>query len=117
MLAEGAGCALAWHAIKDVKTHMDRVCSLTLATPAAMQTLVRQHDEILSAVDARDPARAEAAMRHHLTEIVRVIPELELLRPELFEPRDEPLASSDGTVVPYLSAPLLAKRICPLSRR
>ncbi len=88
VLADGAGCVLAWRAIRDVKTHMDRVCSLTLSDAEAMQALVRQHEAILDAVDRRDPDRAEAAMRHHLTEIVRALPDLERLRPELFEPRE-----------------------------
>ncbi len=87
VLAEGAGLPLAWRAIKDVKTHMDRICSLTLADAAAMVLLVQQHAAILAAVDARDPNRGEAAMRHHLTEILRALPEVELQKPDLFEPR------------------------------
>ena len=30
-LAEGAGCPLAWDAVRDLKTHMDRLCQLTLS--------------------------------------------------------------------------------------
>lgn len=85
VLAEGASCPLAWHAIKDVKTHMDRVCSLTLLDAPAMQALVCQHEEIVEALDAHDADRAEAAMRHHLTEIVRALPDVVRMRPDLFE--------------------------------
>lgn len=84
VLAEGADCELAWRAIRDVKLHMDRVCTLTLHSVSSMEALVRQHEQIVAAIDRRDPGRAEAAMRRHLTEIMRVLPQIERDRPELF---------------------------------
>lgn len=83
-LAEGAGCPLAWEAVRDLKAHMDRVCQLTLGTPASMLALVEQHRTIVAAIDARDGDAAEGAMRHHLTEILRALPRVEAENPELF---------------------------------
>ncbi|AWN49084.1 GntR family transcriptional regulator [Methylobacterium terrae] len=84
-LAEGAGCALAWEAVQDVKAHLDRACQLTLSDAAAMLPLVDQHRAILAGLDARDPEAAAAAMRHHLWEIVRALPRAEARYPDLFE--------------------------------
>jgi GntR family transcriptional regulator, rspAB operon transcriptional repressor len=83
-LAEGAGCALAWEAVQDVKAHLDRACRLTLSGAAAMLPLVDQHRAVVAALDARDPDAAAAAMQHHLSEIVRALPKAEALYPHLF---------------------------------
>lgn len=84
-LTEGVGMPLAWEAIRDIKAHMDRVCQLTLPGPEAMLPLIQQHRRIIVAIDAGDAAEAEAAMRHHLTEILRALPKTEANYPDLFE--------------------------------
>ncbi|MBA8878383.1 GntR family transcriptional regulator [Phyllobacterium myrsinacearum] len=84
-LAEGAGCSMAWSVVGNLKAHMDRACQLTLLNTAAMQLLIDQHQAIIVAIDARNPDAAEAAMRYHLTEILRVLPEIEKNHPDLFE--------------------------------
>jgi len=83
-LAEGAGCPLAWEAVQDIKAHMDRVCQLTLPGPEAMLPLIDQHRAIMAAIDARDEDAASEAMRRHLTEILRALPQVEAEHPELF---------------------------------
>ncbi len=84
-LTEGAGCPLAWQALSDIKAHMDRVCALTLSEPSAMLPLVEQHRAIMAAIDARDGDAAAAAMRRHLSEILRALPRLEMEFADLFE--------------------------------
>jgi DNA-binding GntR family transcriptional regulator len=84
-LAEGAGCPLAWDAVSDLKTHMDRLCRLTLSDAETMLVLVGQHRAIMAAIDAGEADAAEAAMRHHLTEIVRALPAIEAAHADLFE--------------------------------
>lgn len=84
-LAAGAGCDLAWRGVLDVKCHMDRVCALTLADPETLAEIIAQHRAIVAAVDARDPDAAEAAMRHHLTEILRSLPRMIAEHGALFE--------------------------------
>jgi DNA-binding GntR family transcriptional regulator len=83
-LAEGAGCPLAWEAIQDIKSHMDRVCQLTLPGPDAMLPLIEQHRAIVAAIDACDEDAAASAMGRHLTEILRALPRIEAEHPELF---------------------------------
>ncbi len=84
-LAEGCGCAFAWAAIEAQKAHMDRVCKLTLHSPATMQPLVAQHQAILDAVLAKDAERAAAAVSGHLAEILSQAAHIERDFAELFE--------------------------------
>ena len=84
-LAAGADAEVAWRMVVDVKCHMDRVCHLTLWDRATMMKLVAQHEAIIAAIDAHDSAAADAAVRHHLTEIVRSLPRVLADRAELFE--------------------------------
>jgi DNA-binding GntR family transcriptional regulator len=84
-LAAGADAEHAWQAVIDVKCHMDRVCHLTLVEQKAVFGLIAQHETILAAIDARDPDAADRAMRHHLTEILRVLPNVLADRADLFE--------------------------------
>ncbi|MBN9063339.1 MAG: GntR family transcriptional regulator [Rhizobiales bacterium 65-9] len=83
--AAGADADLAWQAVIDVKCHMDRVCHLTLTDAQAMEGLIAQHEAIIAAIDARDADAAEAAMRHHLTEIQRALPRALAEHADLFE--------------------------------
>jgi GntR family transcriptional regulator, rspAB operon transcriptional repressor len=84
-LSTGAGCPLAWRTIEDIKAHMDRVCILTLPGSDAMLPLVEQHRDIVAAIDAQDPDRADRAMCQHLSVILRALPRVEAEHPELFE--------------------------------
>ncbi|MFK8252876.1 GntR family transcriptional regulator [Ancylobacter terrae] len=83
-LAEGAGCPSAWTVIDDIKAHMDRVCHLTLPSATALPRLIDQHRAILAAIDARDPDAAEAALRAHLSEILKALPTVRAAHAELF---------------------------------
>jgi len=84
-LAAGAECEMIWQMVLDVKAHMDRVRHLTLQDPDSMRILVQQHQAIVDAIDARDPAQAEHAMRTHLLEILRDLPRVLAERAEYFE--------------------------------
>ncbi|WP_248312085.1 GntR family transcriptional regulator [Bosea sp. BK604] len=86
-LCEGAGCPLAWEALRDIKSHMDRLCQLTIADRTAMLPLIEQHHAIMTAIDARDAEAAAAEIRKHLTEILRTLPRIEAEHADLFEYR------------------------------
>jgi DNA-binding GntR family transcriptional regulator len=84
-LCQGVGSEIAWDSIKNVKVHMDRVCSLTLKSKESMAPLIDEHRAILAAVDARDPVAAEQAMSLHLHGILASLPEIEAAFPEYFD--------------------------------
>ncbi len=91
LLALAAGRASAWNVVEDAKPQMDRVRFLDMADAIPMRIVVDQHEAILAAVRAGDAGAAEAAMRGHLAEILRSLPQLSHAHPELFE-EDEPVA-------------------------
>ena len=83
-IATGAGVGIAWIAIADMKTHMDRVCNMTLQSEADMQRRVREHQAIMAAIDAHDVQGAQDAMALHLGSILDDLPELETRHASLF---------------------------------
>lgn len=64
--------------------HVDRARQLILPEPGRVQATLNEHLDILAALEARDPAAARAATRHHLRQLVTVIEPLMRTRPELF---------------------------------
>ena len=85
-LALGVGCDYAWRVVEEVKAQMDRVRYLSLPHATPVERLIEQHEAIAAAVEARDQAAAEAAVRLHLSEILTSLPMLERRFPDLFEP-------------------------------
>jgi len=90
LLAEAAGRPAAWRMIEDVKPQMDRVRFLDMTQATPRHAVVAQHAVIVEAIKAGDPAAAEKAMREHLGEILRSLPELAAQYPDLFEWEIEP---------------------------
>jgi GntR family transcriptional regulator, rspAB operon transcriptional repressor len=68
-ISRSIDCIEAWELIQDIKAHMDRVRYLSLSDITPLQILIAQHEAILSGLRARDPRRAEDAMRIHLCEL------------------------------------------------
>lgn len=87
-LALGVGCDYAWRVVEEVKAQMDRVRYLSLPAATPVERLIEQHAAIVAAVEARDAAAAEAAVRTHLGEILISLPLLARQFADLFE-RDE----------------------------
>jgi DNA-binding GntR family transcriptional regulator len=85
LLAEAAGRLAAWQMIEDVKPQMDRVRFLDMTQATPRHAVIAQHAVIVDAIKAGDPAAAERAMRYHLSEILRSLPELSARYPDLFE--------------------------------
>lgn len=83
-IAKGAGVGIAWIAIADMKSHMDRVCNMTMRDEADMVRRVGEHRAIMAAIDAHDVAGAQAAMAKHLVSILDEMPALETRHGTLF---------------------------------
>jgi len=93
-LALGVGCDYAWRVVEDMKVQMDRVRYLSLPAATPLTRLIDQHEVIVDAIAAHDPAKAEAAMRTHLSEILTSLPELAQRFPDLFEPESSDIADA-----------------------
>ncbi|WP_181704963.1 GntR family transcriptional regulator [Chthonobacter rhizosphaerae] len=83
-LADAAGCEDAWRVLEGLKAQMDRVRYLSLPDATPLHVLIEQHAAILDGVRARDPDRAEAAMKRHLSEILFSLPRLAEAHPAFF---------------------------------
>ncbi|MFA9438922.1 GntR family transcriptional regulator [Uliginosibacterium sp. sgz301328] len=85
-LANGCDRDFAWQVVEDVKAQMDRVRYLSLERETPFNLLVDQHSRIVDAIELGDPAAAGEAVRAHLREIWRTLPEIAKQHPEAFEP-------------------------------
>lgn len=83
-LATAAGKAYAWSVIESVKAQMDRVRFLSV-DDMQIGRLIEQHERIVDAIAAGDVAQAEDAVRTHLREILKSLPEIARSRAEFFD--------------------------------
>ncbi len=70
--------------IRFVSNHVDRARLLLLDVPGRTSDSVTEHQEIAEAIQRGDPARARAAMKTHLRELIKRLEPLEQERPDLF---------------------------------
>ena len=96
-LAEAAGKAGLWSRVEGLKAQMDRVRFLSLSQfPTAK--LVAQHGEIVEAIAAGAPYRAESAMRRHLREVLVDLPQIVRANPEFFDAAPDGAAARTVTI-------------------
>jgi len=65
------------------KSQFDRIRFLSLPVKTPVEALIRQHREILKAVLSRNADEAEAAMRVHLSEVLKITEQLAAEHPDL----------------------------------
>ncbi|MBZ6079120.1 GntR family transcriptional regulator [Microvirga sp. WGZ8] len=82
-LADDIGIAQIWAVLEREKSQFDRVRFLSLPVITPVSALITQHRNILTAVLERDPAAAEAAIRVHLSEVLKSAEALAAEYPDL----------------------------------
>jgi GntR family transcriptional regulator, rspAB operon transcriptional repressor len=83
-IARSADCDDAWRVLEHLKAQMDRVRYLSLPNATPLDIIIEQHVQILEALERRDAAGAEAAMRAHLSEVLTSLPKLAAAHPSFF---------------------------------
>ena len=83
-IARSADCDDAWRVLEHLKAQMDRVRYLSLPNATPLDIIIEQHVQILEALERRDAAGAEAAMRAHLSEVLTSLPKLAAEHPSFF---------------------------------
>lgn len=83
-IARSADCDDAWRVLEHLKAQMDRVRYLSLPNATPLDIIIEQHVHILRALERRDAAGAEAAMRAHLSEVLTSLPKLAAAHPNFF---------------------------------
>jgi len=91
-LAEAADCAYAWKVVEEAKGQMDRVRFLSIPDTMSTELPIVQHQAILDAIAAGRGGPAEQAMKTHLREIFKTLPQLAVAFPDMFEPGADPRA-------------------------
>lgn len=66
--------------------HVNRARQLILPQPGRVQDTLTEHQRILSALEAHDPAASREATRHHLGQLLTFVEPLAKTRPDLFAP-------------------------------
>lgn len=93
-LAEAAGKDVAWQFVEGLKSQMDRVRFLSFEL-FPIDTLIEQHTAIVDQIEAGSPDAASRAMRRHLNEILKTLPQI-IQRNQVYFDRYEDLAT-DGS--------------------
>lgn len=66
--------------------HVNRARQLLLPSPGRMRATLAEHQAILAAIEAHDPAAARRATRDHLRQLLSFLEPLVATLPELFDP-------------------------------
>jgi DNA-binding GntR family transcriptional regulator len=82
-LADDIGIAQIWAVLEREKSQFDRIRFLSLPVVTPVASLIAQHRSILAAVLRRDPEAAAAAMRAHLSEVLKSAETLATQHPDL----------------------------------
>ncbi|WP_316980410.1 GntR family transcriptional regulator [Shumkonia mesophila] len=72
-----AGMPGIWKTVEVVAAHLNRVRRLSLPLPSVPTEIVGQHWDIFNSLVERDPAGAERAMRKHLKNILKMLPNIQ----------------------------------------
>ena len=83
-------CDYALRTVEGARNQIDRIRYLSLGEATPMLRLIRQHEDIASALEARDEEAAELAMKIHLREILLALPHIANANPDIFEDQDIP---------------------------
>jgi DNA-binding GntR family transcriptional regulator len=84
-IAEVAGHPGIWKLIQQVKVHVDRYRRLTLPQTGRIAQVIAEHEVILAAIEAHDPADARIAMDVHLERLLCDICATQSINPEFFD--------------------------------
>jgi DNA-binding GntR family transcriptional regulator len=86
-IADIAGHPGIWKLILQVKVHVDRFRRLTLPQRGRMAEVIAEHEAIMTAIEARDPAGAGIAMVRHLERLLADISATRHNNPKFFDQR------------------------------
>ena len=68
-----AGILNLWSTVRRQSVHLDRLRRLNLPMPGKMQNVLKDHQEIVGAIQSGRPEPAESAMRRHLSGTLSII--------------------------------------------
>lgn len=84
LIADVAQTPFAFEQIRQYKSHVDRICVLSLKEASEMAVLVSDHRQIYECLARGDAEHMEAALRLHLTRIEKTIEAVQSKHPDYF---------------------------------
>ena len=84
-IADVAGYPGIWKYIQQVKVHVDRYRRLTLPQHGRITKVIAEHEAVLIAIEAHQPADARRAMEIHLESLLDNISATRHINPEFFD--------------------------------
>lgn len=79
---EAAGVPDLWDLVRRLSGHIDRLRRLHLPVEGKSEAIVRDHRAIVDAIERRDPAAAEAALRNHLAGTLSQVEQIRARHPD-----------------------------------
>lgn len=98
MICEFGASDEVWRIVYSAKAHLDRVRRLAFPERDHLQIVLAEHEEILAALHAQDPAAARAAMQAHLGRVFLTIRHLMGQHPEFFATDAEAILSEHAAL-------------------
>ncbi|MEU7019975.1 GntR family transcriptional regulator [Streptomyces sp. NPDC046203] len=80
----------AWSVVQHAKAHLDRARRLSLPLEDQLALLIRQHTDVVDAIESRDATAADTALRGHLRQVFADVETVRTQHPELFADSDAP---------------------------
>jgi GntR family transcriptional regulator, rspAB operon transcriptional repressor len=74
-----------WAITQRAKGHLNRIRRLSLPMPSYLAEMIAEHRAIVTRLGEHDPDGAEAALRHHLQEVLREVPRIREQHPDFFD--------------------------------
>lgn len=96
-ICEMAGLPGAWKTVEIAASHLSRVRRLSLPIPFVPGEAVVQHRAIVKALARNDPDAAETAMRAHVRNILKVLPQVKEANEALFGADSNPELTATGS--------------------
>jgi DNA-binding GntR family transcriptional regulator len=84
LIAKAAGFESIWDDVREAKFHMDRIRRMSLLSQEHMFFIVREHEEILDRLKARDAEGADRTITVHLTSVMHELDVIRDRHPEYF---------------------------------
>ncbi|HTZ68153.1 MAG TPA: GntR family transcriptional regulator [Roseiarcus sp.] len=78
--------ARASDVLESLRVHLERMRRLTMSTSGQLRASLNEHSAIAAAIEAKDPAAARDAMKHHLSTTGARLETLAKQQPDLFSP-------------------------------
>lgn len=84
LISDIGASARVWRVIHSAKAQLDRVRRLAFPLPSHLDTILKEHEAIVTALKQRDPDRATAAMDVHLSRVFKTVQSLIADKTHLF---------------------------------